>query len=108
MAWLLFEGNTLKFHPVGDVAHIHGIVLSKYHLLPETLNPMIKIPRRKQYIPPHDRVPGLLHMILEELLPRHLQRFAFNLHLDSDILLSLVSHLVDDCSIHLLKLWCEV
>ena len=42
---LFLEGNTLKFHPVGDVAHTHGIVLPKNNLLPEALNPVIEVSR---------------------------------------------------------------
>ena len=104
----LWTNNTLKLHPVGDVACSHRVVWTKDHVLPEGLNTIVKIACCKQDVPLHHLVFSLLNIALQVLLPWHLDVFPVDLHLNCHILFATVVNIVVDLGTHLLQFWSEV
>ena len=98
----------MKLHPVGDVACSHRVVWTKDHVLPEGLNTMVKIACCEQHVPLHHLVFSLLNIVLEVVLPWHLDVFPVNLHLNCHILFATVVNIVVDFAAHLLQFWSEV
>ena len=62
----------LEFYPVGYVSHFHGVVLAEDHLLPESLDPMLKVSSGEEDIVLHHLVHFVIDVISEVLLLGHL------------------------------------
>ena len=99
---------SLKLNSIADVAHLHGVVLAKYHLLSKGLNPMLKIASGEEDISFHHGMQVLIHMVPEVLLPWLFNSLLAILHLHCHILFAKLIHVVVNCAVLPLKLRSEV
>ena len=66
------SSSALEFNPVTYVPDTERAVGAKDDLLLEHLHAMLEIPRGQEYIPPDDLVLCLVDVLLDILLPGHL------------------------------------
>ena len=102
------SSSALEFHTVADVSHLHWVVLAKYHLFPEGLNPMLEIAGGKEDISLHHGVQLLIHMVFQILLPGLFKGLLPISHFHCHIFFAQLIHIIVYCAVLLLQLRCEV
>ena len=76
---------SLKFYPVTDVPHVHGVVAPEDHLLSECLDSVLEVAGGEENISSDQLVLRSVHIFVQVLLPRKLDNGVALLHLNSDL-----------------------